>query len=368
MRRLPSLPRPASNRGLVLAAACTLAMAVAASGCTPLGAAVTAVGIATDTSIAWEVAKHVHGTLTANDPAPCITLDPVTRALNPRCDYTPGQMRPADFARAGLQTCALAVATRDPRLWRALPELIETGPPVERCAGSPLAGLAAADACPDFSQASPPVRDALRTLAETDARAVRHDVMRLLSCPAAREAGLDRALVFWQERGWLRPHVVPFSPLGALHPSAVTGAFSASLEAQGHRAEAALDGYEGVLPSGYEEALRLSDWHALEWWLARVPRLVDTAPPSRGGSYAWVPLQRALTPGWLARPETQDELVRFLLAHGADPRQTIPADGRSVLAWARAAHPPLAALLVAPPATGAALAAARAAAQSRTKE
>lgn len=339
-----AVPRPALLARIALAAA-----AVLVAGCSPLGAAVTAVGIATDTSITWEVVKHVHGTITANDPRPCRQLDGVQRALNPRCEYVPGQIARGDFARAGLQECALATATRDARLWPALPELIEKGPPVERCAGgSPLAALAAVDACPDFTAASPQVRQALLTLAETDARAVRHDVMRILSCAPARAVGLDQALVHWEARGWLKPHVVAFSALGALHPSALATPFAARLEAQGHRADAALDGYEGVLPSGFEEALRVSDWAALDWWLARVPRLASAVPPARGG-LGWVPLQRVMTPGWLAWPETQRDMVGFLMARGADPQQRLPAEGRTVIGWARATHHPMLDLLRAQP-------------------
>ena len=46
---------------------------------------------------------------------------------------TPGDIRRADIAHSGLQECALAVATRDPRLWRALPELLEKGARAEAC-------------------------------------------------------------------------------------------------------------------------------------------------------------------------------------------------------------------------------------------
>ena len=59
--------------------------------------------------------------------------------------------------------------------------------------------------------------------------------------------------------------------------------FGRELETAGHRPEAALDGYEGVLPSGYELALRNSHWPAIDWWLYRLPRLANLAPPQRGG-------------------------------------------------------------------------------------
>ena len=128
------------------------------AACTPVGLLVTATGVATDTSVTWDVVKHIHGQLTAEDATPCIQLNGVQRALNARCDYVPGSIRRADIARSGLQECPLAVATRDPRLWRALPELLEKGARVEACPGSPLLALAAADACPDFGAATPEVR------------------------------------------------------------------------------------------------------------------------------------------------------------------------------------------------------------------
>ena len=85
------------------------------------------------------------------------------------------------------------------------PSCSSKGARVEACPGSPLLALAAADACPDFGAATPEVRDAIRSLAEDDPRAVRHDVFRMLSCPRARSVGLDRVLVTWLDRGDLSP-------------------------------------------------------------------------------------------------------------------------------------------------------------------
>ena len=129
--------------------------AAALAGCTAPGLALTAVGIATDTSVTWEIAKHVHAKLTEDDPTPCVMLNTVQRALNARCTYVPGSIRAADVAKSGLQGCALTAATQDVRLWRALPELIDKGALSERCARSPLQDLAEVDACPDFPSASP---------------------------------------------------------------------------------------------------------------------------------------------------------------------------------------------------------------------
>ena len=166
-----------------------------------------------------------------------------------------------------------------------MPELLEKGARVESLpAARRCSALAAADACPDFGTASPEVRDAIRSLAEDDPRAVRHDVFRMLSCPRARSVGLDRVLMTWLDRGDLMPGKLSFSPLGAADPELLVSRFGRELETAGHRPESALDGYEGVLPSGYELALRNSHWPAIDWWLYRLPQLANLAPPQRGGS------------------------------------------------------------------------------------
>lgn len=315
------------------------------AACTPVGLLVSATGVATDTSVAWDVVRHLHGKLTENDATPCIQLNGVQRALNARCDYVPGSIRSADIARSGLQECPLAVATRDPRLWRALPELLDKGARVEACAGSPLLALAAAEPCPDFPAASAEVRGAIRRLAESDPRAVRHDVFRMLGCPRARAAGLDRVLVTWLDRGDLDPAKLSFSPLGAADPELLVSRFGRELEVAGHRPETALDAYEGVLPSGYETALRNSHWAAIDWWLFRLPQLANLAPPQRGG-LAWVPLQRVLVSGFLRHPDTQRDMVVLLMARGASPAQTLPSDPRkTVAAFAAGIKSPMLAVL-----------------------
>ena len=64
---------------------------------------------------------------------------------------------------------------------------------------------------------------------------------------------------------------------------------------------------------------------------------------------AWVPLQRVLLPGYLVNPETQADTVRFLMAHGADPRVKLPFDqGKNVIGFAAAIKSPMVALLDAP--------------------
>jgi len=338
--------RPAGLLAALAIGAATLA------GCTAPGLILTAAGIATDTSVTWEVVKHVHAQLTEDDPTPCAMLNSVQRALNGRCEYVAGSIRAADIAKSGLQSCPLTAATRDARLWRALPELIEKGAGYERCARSPLQDLAEIDACPNFQAASPEILKAMVYLADNDPRSVRHDVFRMLSCRNARAVGLDQVLVGWLDGGKLQPGTLSFSPLEALDPEVLVTRFGRELEVAGHLPSAALDHYDGSLPMGFEEALRTSHWAALEWWFYELPQLANRAPPSRGAQMTWVPLQRVLLPGYLANPETQADTVRFLLAHGADPRTKLPFDsGRNVISFAAAIKSPMIALLDAPAAS-----------------
>ena len=210
------------------------------AGCTAPGLILTAAGIATDTSMTWEMVKHVHAQLTEDDPTPCALLNSVQRALNGRCEFVPGTIRPADIAKSGLQSCPLTAATRDARLWRALPELIEKGASYERCARSPLQDLAEIDACPNFQAASPEILKAIVYLADNDPRAVRHDVFRMFSCRNARAAGLDQVLVGWLDHGKLQPGTLSFSPLEALDPDVLVTRFGRELQITGHLPSAAL--------------------------------------------------------------------------------------------------------------------------------
>ena len=319
------------------------------AGCTAPGLILSGMGVATDTSVTWDIVKHVHAQLTADDPTPCALLNSVQRALNARCTFQPGSIKTADIAKSGLQGCPLGVATSDARVWRALPELIEKGAKVESCARAPLQDLAEADGCPDFQSASPEVLKAIVYIAENDPRSVRHDVFRMFSCSRARAAGLDQVLVGWLDSGKLQPGTLSFSPLEALDPQVLVSRFGRELQTAGHASSAALDNYDGALPSGFEEALRTANWTALEWWFFELPQLANIAPPSRGGQMSWVPLQRVLLPGFLADPAAQPEMVSFLLAHGANPRRKLPFDtSRTVIGFARAIKSPVLTLLDAP--------------------
>ena len=337
------------------AALCLLAVAAPLlGGCGTTGLLLTAAGIATDTSVTWEIVKHVHAKVTEGGDMPCQRLDSVQRALNVRCGaFVPGSVRAVDLQRSTLQDCALVVAVRDPRFWPALPEFIDKGASPEACARSPLVELAqsssAAQACPDFASASPAVLESMRWLADADARAIHHDVVRMLSCPGAVRAGLDAPLARWLAQGDLDVGKVAFGPLGALHPDYLDSPLVRVLEAKGHTARAGLGSYDGMQPRGFELALRSSQWAALDWWISRVPELANRVPPVQGNQLPWVPLARVLTPNFLSHPTSQTEMVEFLLARGANPWQKLPYDaGSSVVQYARGLKSPQLVLLELP--------------------
>ncbi len=351
--RVKSFPvpvmRPARQRRSLLLL-CMLALGLF-SGCTTTSVLLSAAGVATDSSVPWAIVKHVHGKLTEGDPTPCVLLNSVQRALNERCgEFVPGSLKAEDIQRPGMATCPLTVAARDPQFWPVLPELLAKGAQPERCTRSPLVALAQNAPCPAFDSASPAALRSLAWLAEADARAIDHDVVRLFSCPSARLAGLDQVLDKWQAQGDLPTGTLAFSPLGALHPVHLDSPLARALEAQGHTAQAALGAYAGALPSGFELALRGSHWRALDWWLARAPQLANRVPPAQGNQLPWLPLARVLAPNFLERPDTQAELVEYLMARGASPWHKLPADpGRSVVQLAVDLRSPMLPLLDPPP-------------------
>ena len=94
---------------------------------------------------------------------------------------------------------------------------------------------------------------------------------------------------------------------------------------------------------------RDSRWAALDWWLARAPELANRVPPVQGNQLPWVPLARVLQANFLAAPATQPDMVKFLMARGADPWRKLPYDaGTSVVEYARAMRSPVLALLEPP--------------------
>jgi len=326
----------------------TLALLAGLSACSTPAVLISAIGIATDTSASWSIVKHVQDKLSEGGPTPCHRLDSVERALAPQCQpYAVGSIKAADLvATRRLPLCPLAIAARDVRLWPVLPELIEKGAMPEVCARAPLVELAQADACPDFAAASPAVRDAIVWLAQADARAIHHDVVRMLSCPNARAVGLDAVLERWVAQGEMPPGRLGFSPLSALHPDMLGTPLSAQLEAQGHLARAGLDPFDGALRPGFEEAFRSADYAALDWWLVRVPELANRVPPPQGNQLPWVPLAKTLSGDWIDGADAQRAMVEYLLAHGANASARLPYEpDLTVLRLARQIGSPLLPLL-----------------------
>lgn len=297
------------------------------------------------------VVSHVIDKLTEGDPPGCFRLNSVERALQPRCGaYAPGSLKAQDLAATQLPVCPLALAARDPRLWPVLPDLVNAGAAPERCADPPIALLAATGRCPDFAAASPAERDALRWLAEADPRALQHDVVRLLTCPSARAVGLDAVVDGWLAQGVLQPGRTGFAPLAALHPDHLGSPLALALELRGHRAHDGLGIASGRLPHGFEEALRGGNLDALDWWFARAPELLNRVPPAGDRQLPWIPLARALQPGFLPDAALRERTVAHLLARGADPWQRLPHDpGQTVLAFARSIRSAQLALLESPP-------------------
>jgi hypothetical protein len=296
---------------------------------------------------ATAVISHVYDRITEGDPTPCRKLNSVARALSGRCgEYEPGHILAQDVNASGLPTCPLGVAVRDPSLWAVLPELLSKGASPESCSAAPLVLLANAQPCPDFGAAAPAALQSLRWLADADARSIDHDVIRLLSCPAAQAAGLSGVLDGWLAQGALPAGGLPFSPLSALHPSYLGSPFALALERAGHTATAGVGAYAGRLPSGFDLALRSADRQALDWWLDRLPRLVDKVPPAQGNQLPWIPLARVVTPNYLDDARMQTRMVEYLLARGANPRAGLPYHaGRTVLSLARELNSPALPLL-----------------------
>jgi hypothetical protein len=293
------------------------------------------------------VLAHLHTKLTEDQPTPCMRLNSVERSLQARCgSFEVGSLVTKDVLASGLNVCPLTLAARDPQFWPVLPELLAKGAVPERCEQAPLRALAQSHPCPPFEQASLAQLQALRRLATADPRAVQHDVMRALSCPSARATGLVTVLDDWLAGGLLPAGQVSFSPLGALHPGHLGSPLARQLEAQGHSARAALAAYDGRLPSGFDAALRSADAAALDWWLARVPELVNRVPPTAGGQLPWLPLARVLSPHYLHDATLQRWTVEYLLARGADPWSRLPHEPqRNVVSLARELNSPLLTLL-----------------------
>lgn len=296
------------------------------------------------------VAMHVYDKFTEGDPTSCRKLNSVERAFQQRCGaYVAGSLVTKDVTTSGLPICPLTLAAREPAFWPMLPELIAKGASPESCRTPPWVALAQMHPCPEFSQATSSQLASLRWLAEVDARAIHHDVVRALSCPSARVARLDGVLDTWLAQEQLRANELPFGMFGALHPSHLGSPLARELEARGHTANAGLGAYSGQLTPGFEQALRNGDFAALDWWVQRVPSLVNRAPPTNGNQFHWVPLARVITPAFMPDPAMQRDVVAYLLAHGAEPWRSLPHDpSQTVVSLAVKLNSPLVDTLSAP--------------------
>jgi hypothetical protein len=324
------------------------------AGCTTTSLMLSAAGMVTETSIPVQIAKHLHDKMTEGDPVPCHRMDSVERGLTERCGrFEPGSIAAQDLPRTALQDCPLAVAARvavrEPSRWQALPELLDKGATPRACPTPPLVALAQADPCPDFSQLDASALAAVKRLALEDPRSVHHDAMRMLSCPHARRAGLEPVLHTWLAQGRLPATGLNFSPLAALHPEHLYSELALSLEAQGHSPVAAQGAYVGSLPHGFDQALREGHWAALDWWIARVPGLVNQVPSRQSNQVAWVPLAQVLVPSFMPDAEQRERTAEFLLSRGADPWRRLPGQPQhTVVSYARLLRSPLVAVLERP--------------------
>ena len=73
----------------------------AAGGCTTTSLLLGAAGVATDTSVTWELVKHVHGTMIEGDDKPCVLLDSVERALRACEHLNRARVRPRNGPNQG---------------------------------------------------------------------------------------------------------------------------------------------------------------------------------------------------------------------------------------------------------------------------
>jgi hypothetical protein len=273
----------------------------------------------------------------------CSDMHGVERALSERCgEYVPGRLAAADVNRAAPEECPLTVATAEPRRWRMLPELVDKGARAERCTTAPLTALMQQPATrldAALRSATKPQIDALAWIADHDERAIQPAVVQWLSSPAARDAGLDKVLLAWADKGLLDPRKAGFEPLAWLHPSALSTPLPTAFMVRGQRAETAIRSNPGAL----EEALRAGDLAALDWWFARVPGLANLVADNRELRVNWRPLAYVATPGVIPDAKLRQTLTRHLLSRGADPSATLPHQpGVTVLAQAQRMSPDLA--------------------------
>jgi hypothetical protein len=276
-------------------------------------------------------------------PPACSSLSSVDQALTPRCGgYKNGMLVTKDVNTPIRSDCPLTKFASQRELWNGLPELIAKGAKPEHCNQSPLAAMAAVDACPDFAALPVPTIAAVRWLAVGDAQSVSAPVLHMLSCPSAKQAGLTDVITTWVAQQSLAPAHARFSPLSAVHPSSLREPWVALLLASGHKVATAAE----QDPSAYERALRSGDLPSLQWWTQHAPQLVHRVPAKDFGYVPWLPLARVMTPGFAASDDARQRSVDFLLAGGASASAVLPHDrSETVLSYTRRVQPQMAAQL-----------------------
>ena len=118
-----------------------------------------------------------------------------------------------------------------------------------------------------------------------------------------------------------------FGMLGALHPppALAAGACAGGAAATVRRPRWVRT--TASWPAASREALRTADFDALDWWVQRVPTLVDRVPPRRHASCPgcrW----RGDHAGLRAGCNAPARAGRLLLAHGAQPWRALPHDAQ----------------------------------------
>ena len=324
------------------------------AACTPLGLLVTATGVATDTSVTWEVVKHVHGQLTEDDPTPCVDAQQrAARAQRRAASYVAGQHPHAPTSPAPACRSARSPSRRATR---------GSGAPCPSCSkrarsSSPAPArrcrtLAADRRLPELRRrvAGGPEGDRSPRRgrpARGPPRRVPHALLPERARGRPRPGARD-----WLDRGELAARQALVQPARRARPRPARDALRP--RARGRRPPArALRSTTttAVLPSGYEQALRNEPLGRDRLVAVRAAAARQPGAAERGAQMAWVPLQRVLVcRASCQHPEAQRDMVLFLMAHGADPRRQLPFDpGRNVLAFAAPIKSPMLAVLDAPP-------------------
>lgn len=270
-------------------------------------------------------------------PPLCSNLHSVERALTERCGgYKEGTINAKDVNMPAMASCALTNFASRPVVWHGLPELLSKGAVPEGCAQAPLLAMAQANACPAFTKMNSATLDAVRWLAVADAASISGPVVNMLTCPEAVSAGLSDVVVQWAGQGYLSPKKVDFSVLSSVHHTSLLQPWVQELLATGHQPRLAIQ----MDASGYSQALAQGDIAALTWWTQKVPEIVHRVPAKAQGYLPWLPLSRAVSPGFAADDATRLRTAQFLMERGASLNASMPHERSiSVADYARDVQP-----------------------------